>query len=122
MFGSKHGSGQSMDCAAQSMDLCFEQQSMDCLLNPRITQTEGSKAWIWVIHGLTWTKCGITIAVATTEWKVHGFHEKSVAILTRKVDLSVIENDDRKFLQTFITKPCSDTFLKTALGISLHFL
>ena len=24
MLGSKHGSGQSMDCTAQSMDLCFE--------------------------------------------------------------------------------------------------
>ena len=46
MLGSEHGSGQSMDCAAQSMELCFEQQSMDCSLNPRIIQTEGSKAWI----------------------------------------------------------------------------
>ena len=54
------------------------------------------------------------VAVATTEWKVHGFHEKSMAILTCKVDLSVIENDDRKILQTFITKPCGDTFLKNS--------
>ena len=46
------------------------------------------------IHGLTRTKCGFAIAVATTEWKVNGFHEKNAAI---KVDLSVIENDDRKF-------------------------
>ena len=39
--GSKHGSRQSMDCTAQSMDLCFEQRSMDCPLNPWTAQTEG---------------------------------------------------------------------------------
>ena len=99
MLGSKHGFGQFTDCAAQSIDLCFEKQSMDCPLNPRTSQTEGCKALIWAIHGLTWTKRGFAIAVATTEWKVHGFHEKSAAI---KVDLSVIENDDRKFCKNFI--------------------
>ena len=43
MLGSKHGSGQSMDCAAQSMDPCFEQQSMDCLLNPWTARMKGAK-------------------------------------------------------------------------------
>ena len=87
MLGSKHGSGQSTDCAAQSMDPCFEQQSMDCPLNPWIAQTEECKAWIWAIHGLIWTKHRFAIAVATTEWKVHGFHKESATI---KVDLSMI--------------------------------
>ena len=59
MLDSKHGSGQSIDCAAQSMDPCFD---MDCPLNPWTAQTEGCKAWIWASHGLTGT---ITIAVAT---------------------------------------------------------
>ena len=43
MLCAKYGSGQSMDCAAQSMDPCFAQQSMDCLLNPWIAQTRDSK-------------------------------------------------------------------------------
>ena len=60
MLGSKHVFGQSTDCAAQSMDLCFEQQSMDCPLNPWTVQTE---AWIWAIHGLIWTKHGFAIAL-----------------------------------------------------------
>ena len=32
-----------MDCAAQSMDPRFAQQSMDCPLNPWIVQTKDSK-------------------------------------------------------------------------------
>ena len=43
MLCANYGSGQSMDCAAQSMDPCFAQQSMDCLLNPWIAQTRDSK-------------------------------------------------------------------------------
>ena len=36
MLGAKRGFGQSTDCAAQSMDLCFARRSTDCLLNPWI--------------------------------------------------------------------------------------
>ena len=43
MLCANYGSGQSMDCAAQSMDPCFAQQSMDCLLNPSIARTRESK-------------------------------------------------------------------------------
>ena len=46
-----HGSGQSMDCAAQSMDPCFAQQSMDCPLNPWIAQTRNSKYGSRPNHG-----------------------------------------------------------------------
>ena len=51
MLGAKRGFGQSTDCAAQSMDLCFARRSTDCLLNPWIAYIEGRKAWIWPNHG-----------------------------------------------------------------------
>ena len=78
MLGSEHGSVPSMDCTAQSIDLhvCFEQQSIDCLLNLWTSHTEVHKTWIWAIHGLTWTKHGFAIAVVSRV-KVHGFHEKA---------------------------------------------
>ena len=50
MLGAKHGFGQFMDVTAQSVDPCFVQQSMDCLLIPWIAQTEERKAWIRAIH------------------------------------------------------------------------
>ena len=97
--------------------------------NPWIVRSiRGSPRLKGAKHGFgqsTWTKCGFAIAVATTEWRVHGFHEKSVAILTRKVDLSVIENDDRKHLKTYkhsLQNHVAILFFKTALGIFLHFL
>ena len=43
MLCAKHGFAQSMDCAVQSMDPCFVQRSMNCLLNPWIAQYEKRK-------------------------------------------------------------------------------
>ena len=64
MLGSKHGFEQSMDGTAQSVEPCFEQQSMDCLLIPWSAQTEGRKAWIQAIHGLKRTKRVFAVAAA----------------------------------------------------------
>ena len=47
MLCANYGSGQSMDCAAQSMDPCFAQQSMDCLLMQSMDRAnEGLEVWI----------------------------------------------------------------------------
>ena len=43
MLGSQHGAEQSMDCAAQNVDLCFEQQSMDAHSICGLSRLKGEK-------------------------------------------------------------------------------
>ena len=65
MLCANHGSGQSMDCAAQSMDPCFAQQSMDCPLNPWIAQTRDSKYGSRPNHGWTLGSGGLCMNETT---------------------------------------------------------